>query len=42
VERQTNNRNTCDLLITGGIVITVDDERREIDPGAIAIQGEEN
>ncbi|MBK5108317.1 MAG: amidohydrolase [Anaerolineales bacterium] len=31
----------CDLLITGGIVITVDEQRRILDPGAIAIRGEE-
>lgn len=28
-----------DLLITGGIVVTMDPERRVIDPGAVAIQG---
>jgi 5-methylthioadenosine/S-adenosylhomocysteine deaminase len=31
----------CDLLLTGGVVITVDDKRRVFDPGAIAIRGEE-
>jgi 5-methylthioadenosine/S-adenosylhomocysteine deaminase len=31
----------CDLLLTGGIVITVDDQRRVLEPGAIAIRGEE-
>jgi 5-methylthioadenosine/S-adenosylhomocysteine deaminase len=31
----------CDLLLTGGIVITVDEQRRVLDPGAIAITGEE-
>ncbi len=30
----------CDLLLTGGIVITVDDERRVLDPGTVAIDGE--
>ncbi|MGA2804122.1 MAG: amidohydrolase [Acidimicrobiales bacterium] len=29
----------CDLLFTGGCVITVDDDRRVIDPGAVAIDG---
>lgn len=33
--------NSCDLLLTGGVVITVDDERRVLDPGAIAIKGDE-
>ena len=31
---------TWDLLLTGGTVITVDDERRVLDPGAVAIAGE--
>lgn len=31
---------TCDLLITGGVVVTVDDRRRVIDPGAVAITGD--
>ena len=31
----------CDILLTGGIVITVDEERRVIDPGAVAIRGAE-
>jgi len=30
----------CDVLLTCGIVITVDDERRVFDPGAVATQGE--
>jgi 5-methylthioadenosine/S-adenosylhomocysteine deaminase len=30
----------CDLLLTGGAVVTVDDERRVIDPGAIAVAGD--
>jgi 5-methylthioadenosine/S-adenosylhomocysteine deaminase len=29
-----------DLLLTGGTVITVDDERRVLEPGAVAIAGE--
>lgn len=29
-----------DLLLTGGTVITVDDERRVLDPGAVAIPGD--
>jgi 5-methylthioadenosine/S-adenosylhomocysteine deaminase len=32
--------NTCDLLLTGGSVITVDDERRVLEPGAVAISGD--
>jgi 5-methylthioadenosine/S-adenosylhomocysteine deaminase len=31
----------CDLLFTGGIVVTIDEQRRVLDPGAIAIKGEE-
>lgn len=31
---------TCDLLLTGGSVLTVDDERRVFDPGAVAISGD--
>jgi 5-methylthioadenosine/S-adenosylhomocysteine deaminase len=31
---------TCDLLLTGGSVVTVDDERRVLEPGAVAIRGE--
>jgi 5-methylthioadenosine/S-adenosylhomocysteine deaminase len=30
----------CDLLLTGGTVVTVDDERRVIEDGAVAIAGE--
>ena len=30
----------CDLLLTGGCVLTVDDNRRVLDPGAVAIIGE--
>jgi 5-methylthioadenosine/S-adenosylhomocysteine deaminase len=28
-----------DLLLTGGIVVTMDDDRRILDPGAVAVQG---
>lgn len=31
---------TCDLLLTGGTVVTVDDTRNVIDDGAVAIEGE--
>lgn len=31
---------SCDLLLTGGSVVTVDDERRVIEPGAVAVTGE--
>jgi 5-methylthioadenosine/S-adenosylhomocysteine deaminase len=31
---------SCDLLLTGGSVITVDDDRRVLEPGAVAIAGE--
>jgi 5-methylthioadenosine/S-adenosylhomocysteine deaminase len=30
---------SCDLLLTGGHVVTVDDDRRILDPGAVAIEG---
>jgi 5-methylthioadenosine/S-adenosylhomocysteine deaminase len=30
----------CDLLLTGGSVVTVDDERRVIEEGAVAIDGD--
>jgi 5-methylthioadenosine/S-adenosylhomocysteine deaminase len=30
---------TCDLLLEGGSVVTVDDDRRMIDPGSVAISG---
>jgi 5-methylthioadenosine/S-adenosylhomocysteine deaminase len=30
----------CDLLLTGGSVVTVDDERRVLDPGAVAVTGD--
>ncbi len=32
--------SSCDLLLTGGSVVTVDDERRVIEPGAVAIDGD--
>jgi 5-methylthioadenosine/S-adenosylhomocysteine deaminase len=31
---------SCDLLLTGGAVLTVDDDRRVFEPGAVAIAGE--
>ena len=34
------NAQKCDLLLVGGIVITVDDERRVLDPGSVAIRGD--
>lgn len=30
---------TCDILLTGGIVVTADDEWRILDPGAVAVTG---
>src|SRR5690606_20675459 len=30
---------TCDLLLTGGTVVTADDEWRVLDPGAVAVTG---
>lgn len=30
----------CDLLLTGGSVVTIDDERKVFDPGAVAITGD--
>lgn len=30
----------CDLVLSGGAVITMDDERRVLDPGAVAITGD--
>ncbi len=35
-----SRERTCDLLITGGTVITVDDRRRVLEPGAVAIVGD--
>ncbi len=37
---EIGNAKYCDLLLSGGIVVTVDDERRVFDPGAIAIRGD--
>ena len=31
---------SCDLLVSGGPVITVDDRRRVFDPGAVAVDGD--
>jgi 5-methylthioadenosine/S-adenosylhomocysteine deaminase len=31
---------SCDLLLTGGRVVTVDDDRRVLEPGAVAILGD--
>jgi 5-methylthioadenosine/S-adenosylhomocysteine deaminase len=31
---------TCDLLLTGGSVVTVDEDRRVVEPGAVAIAGD--
>ncbi|MYB44064.1 MAG: amidohydrolase [Acidimicrobiia bacterium] len=36
----TSKPVTCDLLVTGGTVVTVDDRRRVIDRGAVAITGD--
>ena len=35
-----NHDTACDLLLTNGSVITVDDERRVHEPGAVAIRGD--
>jgi 5-methylthioadenosine/S-adenosylhomocysteine deaminase len=35
------SKDHCDLLLAGGVVITVDNERRILDPGAIAIRDNE-
>jgi len=32
--------SACDLLVTGGCVLTVDDDRSVLDPGAVAITGD--
>lgn len=32
--------SVCDILLTGGCVITVDGDRRVIDPGSVAINGD--
>ena len=36
----TEHDTVCDLLLTNGSVITVDDERRVHEPGAVAIDGD--
>ena len=36
----TEHDTVCDLLLTNGSVITVDDERRVHEPGAVAISGD--
>lgn len=35
-----NELRRCDLLLTGGSVVTVDDDRNVFQPGAVAIEGE--
>lgn len=35
-----SDERRCDLLLTGGIVVTMDDDRSVLDPGAIAITGD--
>ena len=35
-----DGQRSCDLLLTGGCVITVDGDRRVIDPGAVAVSGD--
>ena len=35
-----NHLTECDLLLTGGTVITVDAQRQVFDPGAVAVRGE--
>jgi 5-methylthioadenosine/S-adenosylhomocysteine deaminase len=32
--------NSCDLLLTSGSVVTVDDDRRVIEPGSVAVTGD--
>ena len=36
----TQDTPTCDLLLTGGTVITVDDDRKVYEPGAVAVTGD--
>ena len=36
----SSDRTVCDLLLTGGSVITVDDRRAVYEPGAVAVSGE--
>ena len=35
-----NGPERCDLLLTNGSVVTVDDERRVLEPGAVAVSGD--
>jgi 5-methylthioadenosine/S-adenosylhomocysteine deaminase len=37
---RTDAGPTCDLLLTGGAVVTMDDARRVLEPGAVAITGD--
>lgn len=39
-EAEGGGPKECDLLLTGGSVITVDDERRVLEPGAVAVTGD--
>jgi len=39
-ETTRDDAPACDLLLTGGTVVTVDDDRRVLEPGAVAIAGE--
>lgn len=36
----SRNAGRCDLLLSGGAVVTVDDGRRVFDPGAVAVTGD--
>jgi 5-methylthioadenosine/S-adenosylhomocysteine deaminase len=36
----TTQTNRCDLLLTGGIVVTADDDRAVLDTGAVAVVGD--
>jgi 5-methylthioadenosine/S-adenosylhomocysteine deaminase len=38
---EMTQEDRCDLLLTGGVVITIDEQRHVLDPGAIAIKGEQ-
>src|SRR5690349_876127 len=39
-EIRMGNRADCDLLLTGGSVITMDATRRVLDPGVVAVTGD--
>jgi 5-methylthioadenosine/S-adenosylhomocysteine deaminase len=39
-DQNLKDLEACDLLLTGGSVVTVDDARRVIEPGAVAIVGD--